>query len=205
MLELFNKGISMLRYGCTLIAYLMISSAFAFAQAPACSQAAAAEAPAPAAGEVVLSVVVNDANGAPVPGAEVRAMGYPDGGKGDYVDRGRARTDAEGKASLRWRPTDTYRSRGFVIARKDGLALGWSSYQAEAGKTARVKLELTKGGILEIAITDSKTHSPIAGATVGVKVAGDLKAFLLNLQKEHAATAPAPNGASTLPAVSSKP
>ena len=43
--EVFNKGISMLRYGCTLIAYLMISSAVAFAQAPATSQAAAASTP----------------------------------------------------------------------------------------------------------------------------------------------------------------
>jgi HEAT repeat protein len=60
----------MLRNGCILIAYLMISSAFAFAQVPASSQASVADAPSPSpadAGGIVLSVGVNDANSAPAP------------------------------------------------------------------------------------------------------------------------------------------
>jgi protocatechuate 3,4-dioxygenase beta subunit len=146
-----------------LIAYMLISATLAIGQAPA-------TAPAPAdANEVVLSVTVVDANNAPVPAAEVRALGYPDEGGGRYVDRGRATADAEGKASFHWRASDTSRIFGFVIAHRDGLALGWSSYLG-AGRS-EISLPLDKPLSLGGVVVDD-ANSPIRGAEVAAQLVG---------------------------------
>jgi len=82
------------------------------------------------------------------------------------------------------------------LGRRSDEAAGWQS---------RATIDLTKpdGGKVGIALPDDLEVWSEGNGDWPVE--GDLKAFLLNLQKEHAATAPAPNGASTLPAVSSKP
>jgi hypothetical protein len=163
-LELFNKGVSMLRYGCILIAYLMVSSAFAFAQPPA------AEAPADA-NEIAVSVTVLGRNGGPLAGAAVRALSFvEDVPDGRLTLRGQAETGADGKASFHWRPVAKERPHGLIAVRKRGAGMTWDTWHTP--DKLDLSMSVGRGQAISGVVVDD-ANSPIAGAEVLIEATTD--------------------------------
>jgi len=83
------------------------------------------------------------------------------------------------------------------LGRRSNTAGNW-------GPGAYIDLSKPAGGTVTVCVSSNDLEVWTEG-NGDWPVEGDLKAFLQRLVKEHVTTQPAPNGASTQPAVSSKP
>ncbi|MCK4626554.1 MAG: HEAT repeat domain-containing protein, partial [Phycisphaerae bacterium] len=110
---------------------------------------------------------VVDAEGKPLAGATVRAykVDYLPGAGPRFVLFGQATTKTEGAFSFTNADSGSLHSEMMVVARQEGLALGWANPRVREGKLPEITLTLGKPATLAGRIVD-ESGAPVAGAEV---------------------------------------
>ncbi len=154
-----NRSIDVLMVCCLLLAGLAAGQGRTAGVAPPPAAATSSE---PASFTCAGKVV--DAEGKSVAGATVRVYQWEEE---DVRARlaGEMTTKADGAFSFQWYASDDPHPTGQVVARKDGLAVGWDDWNSHRDKMTNITIPLGKPAAIFGVVVD-EAGSPIAGAEV---------------------------------------